>query len=74
MKTGGDVISPTKLEKEQEVIEEGWQGDPEAQSQPPVNINNIGGDAGRDPNIREASEIKYEDTRSDNTGILGGVQ
>ena len=39
----------TKLEKEQEVIEEDWQGDPEAQAQPPVDVNNIGGDQGGDP-------------------------
>ena len=78
LSTLSDAVSPTKLEQTHQVIEEDFegknvQGDPAAQGSPPVNISNIGGAAGRDPDVREASEIKYQDTTIDNVGILGGA-
>ena len=78
LSTLSDAVSPTKLEQTQQVIEEDFegknvQGDPAAQGSPPVKISNIGGASGRDPDVREASEIKYQDTTIDNVGILGGA-
>ena len=48
---------------------QGFEGDPEAQGQPPVDINNVGGDQGGDPAMKSEPAYKYEDNSQ---GVLGG--